>query len=173
MKYLKVGLDIDQVLAEFMETYLNRFGEPKTDKEITINVHRTLRLDKNFWETLPVLNTINFIPELYCTKRVNPKIYTKRWLKANNFPDRPVFQMYAEFGNKADMIKGHVDVFIDDSIDNFIQMNLAGVPCLLFDSPYNKSWGPIGRLYSLEYDHIVETYELFMKTTFKEFYKLV
>ena len=33
--------------------------------------------------------------------------------------------------NKADFIKGRVDVFIDDSVSNFIAMNLAGVPCFV------------------------------------------
>lgn len=144
---LKIGLDLDEVLADFINTYYNRFGIPKNDYEITYNVQNILRKDKDFWENLPVLNTINFEPELYCTKRVNNKIYTKNWLKKNNFPNKPVYQVYCNTRNKADFIKGKIDVFIDDSISNFIAMNLAGVPCLLMDTKYNQDWGPIGRLY--------------------------
>ena len=136
---LKIGCDIDDVLAEWYDTYFNRFGKPKNDSEITKNVFNVLRHDKNFWENLPVLNTLSFIPELYCTKRVNSKTYTKNWLKKNGFPMRPIYQMYYQKGNKADLIKGKVDVFIDDSISNVIQMNKAGVPCLLYDRPHNQN----------------------------------
>ena len=170
---LKCGLDIDDCLAEFYNTYINRFGEPNNDAEITKNVFKVLRRDKNFWENLPVLNTLDFIPELYCTKRVNPKSFTKNWLKKNGFPERPIYQMYYQKGNKATLIKGKVDVFIDDSVSNFIAMNLAGVPCLLYNKSYNQSWGPIGRIYSLEYNHIYETYKLFMDTVFYNFKNLV
>ena len=166
---LKIGLDIDDVLAEFMQVYLKRFGKPKQDYEITKNVQNVLRKDKMFWETLPVLNTLNFVPELYCTKRVNSKVWTKNWLRNNDFPDRPVYQVYYQKGNKANYIKGKVDVFIDDSVTNFIQMNLSGVPCLLYDKEYNRNWGPIGRVYSLDINHIKDTYELFMQTIFPNF----
>lgn len=170
---LRCGLDVDDVLADFMGTYLKRFGEPKTEYEITKNVQRVLINDKEFWENLPVINTLDFIPELYCTKRVNSKTYTKNWLKKNNFPNKPVYQVICQLRNKADFIKGKVDVFIDDSVSNFIAMNLAGVPCLLYDKEYNQNWGPIGRVYSLNYDHIKETYDLFMKTFFNDFRKLL
>ena len=170
---LRIGLDIDDCLADFMGSYLERFGEPKRDCEITKNVQQVLIKDKQFWENLPVINTLDFVPELYCTKRVNSKVYTKNWLKKNNFPDKPVYQVICQMRNKADLIKGRVDVFIDDSVSNFIAMNLAGVPCLLYNKEYNQDWGPIGRIYSLDYDHIKETYELFMATMFNDFGKLL
>lgn len=170
---MRIGLDIDDVLAEFMGTYLERFGEPKTDNEITKNVERILRKDRNFWVNLPVLNYLDFEPTLYCTKRVNPKSWTKQWLQSNNFPNKPVYQVFCQVKNKADVIKGRVDVFIDDSVSNFIKMNLAGVPCLLYNKEYNQDWGPIGRIYSLEFDHIKETYDLFMEEVFPNFSKLV
>jgi hypothetical protein len=172
MKRLKIGTDIDDVLAEFLETYLKRFGNPKNDWEITRNVQRVLIKDKDFWENLPVINTLNFIPELYCTKRVNSKVYTKNWLKKHNFPNKPIYQVICQTRNKADFIKGKVDVFIDDSITNFIQMNLAGVPCLLYNKKYNQHWGPIGRIYSLDYNEIEQAYVDFMEVfpNFKRLY---
>lgn len=170
---LKCGFDIDDVLADFVSSYKNRFGTPKSNEEITKNVTRILSKDKDFWLSLPVLNNLDFVPELYCTKRVNPKIWTKKWLEYNNFPLKNVYQVYCQTRNKADFIKGKVDVFIDDSIGNFIAMNLSGVPCLLYDKEYNQEWGPIGRIYSLNYEHIKETYNLFMDTIFYDFKKLL
>jgi hypothetical protein len=75
--------------------------------------------------------------------------------------------------NKADFVKGRVDVFVDDSVSNFIKMNLAGVPCLLYDKEYNQDWGPIGRVYSLDKEEIEDTYRLFMDTVFHDFKNLL
>ena len=157
---LKIGLDIDEVLCDFFNTYLKRFGNPKCDSEITKNVHRILSKDRNFWLNLPKLRDIDFIPELYCTKRVNPKSWTKLWLHNNCFADSPVYQMYFQKGNKATMIKGRCDVFIDDSISNFVKMNMSGVPCLLMDTPFNKDFGPILRVNSLDRYEIEEVFNL-------------
>ena len=52
-------------------------------------------------------------------------------------------------------------------------MNLAGLPCLLIDAEHNRSWGPIGRIYSLDEDEIKETYDLFMLTIFPKFKNLL
>lgn len=157
---LRIGLDIDEVLCDFFNSYIKRFGTPKTDYEITKNVHRKLSTDRNFWLTLPKLRDIDFVPELYCTKRVNPKSWTKNWLHNNGFADRPIYQMFYQKGNKANMVKGRCDVFIDDSVSNFIKMNKSGVPCLLMDTPFNQDAGPILRIYSLDIQEIKYAYNL-------------
>ena len=157
---LKIGLDIDEVLADFFNTYLNRFGTPKKDLEITKNVNNILSKDKDFWLNLPKLRDIDFIPELYCTKRINPKSWTKQWLHDNGFSSSPVYQMYFQQGNKANMIKGRCDVFVDDSVSNFLKMNKAGVPCLLMDTPFNQDFGPILRIYSLDKYEIEEVFNM-------------
>lgn len=170
---MRIGLDIDDVLADFWHTYLNRFGTPKTDSEITRNVQRKLKTDRNFWINLPVINKPDFIPELYCTKRVNPKAHTRKWLELNDFPIRPIYQVLYQKGNKADFIKGRVDVFIDDSISNMVKMNLSGVPCLLMNTETNQHWGPVGRIFSLSKEEILDTYHLFMNTVYPNFRKYV
>ena len=101
---LKIGLDIDEVIADFFNTYLYRFGTPKNDSEVTKNVNNILSKDKNFWLNLPKLRDIDFVPELYCTKRINPKSWTKQWLHDNGFSSSPVYLMYFQHGNKANMI---------------------------------------------------------------------
>ena len=161
---MRIGLDLDGTVDDFWNPYIERFGHPKKDSEITKNVQRVLSKDRNFWLSLPVLRTIDFVPELYCTKRVNPKRWTRKWLMDNGFPNRPIYQMYYQHGNKATMIKGRVDVFVDDSISNFIKLNLSGVPCLLIDQPDNQSWGPIGRIFTLNKEEIVDAYNLFIDT---------
>ncbi len=161
---LRIGLDLDDTLNEFMMPYLQRFGQPKTDSEITRNVQRVLIKDRNWWINLPVKNKIHFIPELYCTKRVCNKDYSKTWLRNHGYPDRPVYQVLYQRANKAKYIKGRVDVFVDDSVSNFIQMNLAGVPCLLMASESNEKWGPYGKIYSLDKEEIEYGYGCIMES---------
>lgn len=161
---MRIGLDLDGTVDDFMNPYLERFGKPRKDSEITKNVQQILSKDRNFWLNLPVLRHIDFVPELYCTKRVNPKQWTRKWLVEHGFPNRPIYQMYYQQGNKANMIKGRVDVFVDDSISNFIKLNLSGVPCLLIDQPDNQEWGPIGRIFTLNKEEIVDAYNLLIDT---------
>lgn len=155
---LKIGLDIDDTVGYFMQPYLNIFGIPKYDHEITRNVQKKLKYNKEFWENLPVKNIPDFEVTLYCTKRVNPKTYTKNWLKKNGLPNAPIYQMYYQGGNKATMIKGRVDVFIDDSISNWKMLNDSGVPCLLMDSKENQHIETPLRIYSLNYSEIKRIY---------------
>lgn len=155
---LRIGLDIDEVLADFMGAYIDRFGETPSHV-ITQNCVNVLSNDRTFWEGLKVLRTPDFDLTLYCTKRVNPKSYTKRWLQQNGFPNAPIYQIYDQMRNKADLIKGRVDVFIDDSPFNVKAMNQAGLPCLLMNTPYNRDFKTPLRVYSLTYDEIIDAYE--------------
>lgn len=158
---LKIGLDIDDTIADFWNPYFSRFGTPKSDFEITKNCKQKLEKDREFWLNLPVLRRLEgFEPELYCTKRSCCKNYSKEWIVNNDFPEKPVYQVLYQYANKASYIKGRVDVFIDDSPRNFIQMNLSGVPCLLMDASYNQHLGPLLRVYSLDYNEIEEAYYL-------------
>ena len=111
----------------------------------------------------------DFTPKLYCSARVNNKRWTKKYLQDNDFPNAPLYQIPGYKLSKAKVLKGRVDVFIEDSIKNFKDLNSHGIPCLLIDSPRNQEWGPIGRIYSLDYNHIKETYYLFMETIFPNF----
>jgi len=161
MNKLKIGLDIDEVLADWWNPYIKRFGLPKTDSEITKNCQQVLRYDRKFWLSLPVIRRPEkFEPILYCTKRSCVKDYSKTWLDNNDFPHKPVYQQICQCASKAPMIKGRIDVFIDDSIKNWIDLNMSGIPCLLMDAPNNRNTGPILRIHSLDYDEIEEVFEM-------------
>lgn len=150
---LRIGLDLDDTCNVWYNEYLARFGQPRNDIEITKNV-RKMRLDRDWWLNLPIKNKPDFDVELYCTKRISPKSYSQQWLEKHGFPKAPIYQMIYQYGNKADMIKGRVDVFIDDSIRNWEQLNNSGVPCLLIDSELNRHIDTPLRIYSLDYDEI-------------------
>ena len=121
---IRIGLDMDEVLDDFMGAYIKRYGITPSNV-ITKNV-RKLSKDKDFWMNLTKLRNIDFIPELYCSKRIIPKSWSKEWLKNNGFPIRPFYQLYCQYDNKARLIKGRVDVFVDDSISNFEGLNKEG-----------------------------------------------
>jgi len=161
---LRIGLDIDDVLAGFFDMYKVTFTKPKdmVDANITKNVLK-LKTNREFWVTLPKLRDIDFVPAIYCTKRISPKTWTKDWLAANHFPERSVYQMYYQRGDKSTMIKGKVDVFVDDSISNFMKINKSGIPCLLMDAPHNQGFETPYRIYTLTLAEIKEKYSEFNK----------
>lgn len=165
MNRLKIALDLDGVLANFEFSYNSYFKtdiSKESQEKISKNVYK-LRNNKEFWENLDVLERINFDVTCYCTKRINSKTYTKNWLIKNNFPNKPIYQMYHQLGNKATLIKGKCDVLIDDSVSNVIKCIKSGVPALLIDRPSNQWFGPQFRIYSLNYDEILEAYNLLIQ----------
>lgn len=175
---LRIGLDLDDCLCEFWESYCLFYHTDKNprhlkDSQITKNVVRELKFNRRFWLSLPVKNTLDFTPTLYCTARVNNKVWTKKWLTNNGFPNSPVYQMYGHRVDKSKRIKGKIDVFIDDSVYNMIQLNLSGIPCLLYDTPRNQEWGDIGRVKSLDYETIEKSYKEFMENHFYRFKSII
>jgi len=162
---LRIGLDIDNTLAGFDDAYVTRFKKwPNCDWAITRNVEHILIHERDFWLGLPVLRRPDFTPKLYCSARVNSKRWTKKYLKDNDFPNAPLYQIPGYKLSKAKVLKGRVDVFIEFSVKNFKVLNSKGIPCLLIDTPRNQDWGPIGRIYTLNKQEIIDTYNLFIDT---------
>ncbi len=171
---LKISLDLDNTIFDWDNHYINKFGKPKDDKEITKNVMTVLRKDSEFWLSQPVIHYPNFSPHIYCTARSISKRLIKKQLQLNNMPKAPIYQLYTHCVSKVPKIRmGGCDLHIDDSLSVFIDCNLNGIPCLLMDNPSNRSWGPIGRIYSLDKDEVEETYYLFTKTAFPYFKELL
>lgn len=169
---LRIGCDLDEVLADWSGPFFKRFT-PKNDADITRICNQKLAKDREFWLSLPVIRRFEgFDPVLYCTKRSCLKTYSKEWLDINDFPHKPVYQVLCQNDNKARYIKGRCDIFIDDSPKNVIQMNLSGIPTLLMNTPYNQDWGPILRIYTLNYDEIEEVYNLARESEIFENFKL-
>lgn len=170
---LKISLDLDGTIFDWNIHYISRFGQPKTDLEITKNVRGVLLKDKDFWLSQPLINIPNFVPTQYTTARLINKNWIKQQLELNNLPKSPIYQVMGISLSKAKMLKGRVDVHVDDSLRVFKDLNSRGIPCLLIDSPYNQEWGPIGRIFSLNEEEINETYDLFINTIFNNFKSLI
>jgi hypothetical protein len=170
---LNVSLDLDGTIVDFYQHYIKKFGNPKSDLEITKNVRGILREDKEFWMTQPLINMPNFMPHCYCTSRLISKNWIKEQLAVNNLPKAPIYQVFGVSLSKYSQLKrSGADVHVDDSLQVFKDLNLKGIPCLLLDSPNNKDWGPIGRVYTLDKEEIEDVYHLFKNTLFPYFKKL-
>lgn len=170
---LRIGCDLDDTIFGFSHGYLRRFKKwPNKDWAITRNVINILSKERDFWIGLPVIRRPNFIPKLYCSSRVNKKCWSKRAIEINNLPNSPLYQVPGYNIPKSKYIKGRVDVFIEDSPYQWKALNNAGIPCLLIDSPNNKEYGPILRIYTLDEDEITDTYWLaYEMGVFKDFNK--
>lgn len=161
IKRLNIGCDLDDTIFGFSQGYLKRFKKwPKYDWAITRNVSHILINERDFWINLPIIRRPNFEPKLYCSSRVNKKAWTKKAIEINDLPNSPLFQVPGYHIPKSRYIKGRVDVFIEDSPHQWKALNLAGIPCLLIDSPNNKEYGPVLKINSLDYDEIEEVFYL-------------
>ncbi len=142
----RIGLDIDEVLADFIGHWTKHHGQeiPETwnfDRNIK-QKFESLKDDKNFWMSVPVLTkpqNIPFEPTCYITSRWIDNSWTEEWLDKHGFPQRPVFSV--KNGSKVDVAKEQkLDLFVDDRFENFVEMNNAGICCYLFDAPHNQRY---------------------------------
>lgn len=162
---LRIALDIDDTILDFLGYYQQFYPGERNMLEVNITKNvNLLRKNKQFWENLPLLEMPNFIPEIYATKRINSKVYTRNNFIKYNIPIRPIYQMVYQKGNKADIIKGKCDVLIDDSITNVKQAIASGLPALLIDRPHNQNGDPLFRIYSLDINEIYDSYCLELET---------
>lgn len=174
MNRLVISLDIDGCICDFYNPYIERFGIPKKDNEISKNIYRVLSKDRDFWLNLPVINRPTFKVHQYTSARSIPKAWVKKYLEDNAMPKAPIYQLLNYYLSKVPRIKmGGCNLHIDDSLRVFIDCNLNGIPCLLMDNPANQDWGPIGRIYSLNKDEVEDCYHLYMDTMFPYFKEIL
>lgn len=147
LKRPKIGLDIDEVLADWVGHWTRHHGleVPETwnfDRNIK-EKFELLKDDKNFWLSIPVKikpSDINFEPHCYITSRSIPIEWTQEWLDNNGFPTMPVYSV--GFGESKIEVakKSGIDWFVDDRYENFVELNNAGICTFLFDSPHNQRY---------------------------------
>ena len=157
LKLPKIGLDVDEVLADWVTHWCDREGiaRPK-------NWHFTRKLsektkelqgDKDFWLSIPPKinpDKLHFEPHCYITSRPIPNEWTEEWLDKNGFAAVPVYTIQPG-ESKVEIAKREgVEIFVDDSMDNFIDLNNAGICCYLMDAAHNRRYD-VGhkRLYNI------------------------
>lgn len=161
---LKIALDLDDTIFVWRKSHEDLFKckIAKTNPAKITSQVNSMKNNGKFWSNLPLLEKPDFEPELYCTKRVNSKLFTINCLKKHRLPVKPIMQFYNQSDNKATGLKGIADVLIDDSWYNVKQCLDAGFPALLISRPHNRCIKTKYRVSHLNYKEIERVYnELF------------
>ena len=142
----RIGLDIDEVLADFVAGYClehNITAIPDSwqfDYEIR---ERLKNAPDSFWlELNPKVHpsVIPFEPVVYISSRPSSSEITMQWLVRHGFPTAPVVHTKTP-QDKVEACKAHdVQWYVDDSYDNFVALNRAGICCFLMDAPHNRRY---------------------------------
>jgi 5'(3')-deoxyribonucleotidase len=142
----RIGLDIDDVLADFMTHFKERFN---VDHQITNWNDPVFRDnfakivdDENFWMSIKPkfdVEKLKITPACYVTARTIPVEWTQAWLDKHHFPKAPLYCTT----DKLSILKSGgvcpVDVFVDDNLETFKKLNTNGVCCYLMDMPHNSN----------------------------------
>lgn len=142
----KIGLDIDDVCCKFLEGYTKQTeGKYKDFIHFFFSYqtnHILPTMSEEFWLNLePKFDgrTLPFLPTCYISMRSFDSKISEEWLERNGFPCMPV--IHTNLGSKVDACKKlGVDIFVDDFIKNFSEMNSAGIHTLLMDCTHNQQY---------------------------------
>lgn len=142
----KIGLDIDEVLADFVGGMMKKFPDMKerpvywNDPHIAQNFSDVIS-DEDFWMGLEAkVSELPFEPHCYITSRPIPSELTEKWLDSKGFPRAPIYTVGV--GNsKVDIAKkSGIDIFVDDAYHNFVTLNKEGICTYLFTADHNAKY---------------------------------
>lgn len=152
LKQPHIGLDIDGVIADFTGSWHDIYPEINA-KPNSWYIDRAIgdrfktmaangELDKFYLNIKPLLKPeeLCFEPHCYITSRPVTKEITEQWLDKHNFPARPVISLDIR-QSKVDAAKqAGVEIFIDDSYENFVELNNNGIFTYLYTTTWNERY---------------------------------
>ena len=146
----KIGLDIDCVIADFVKAWADLFDDVSDEPSswyMDRKMHKRLAemkengvLDDFYLSIPPMLDPkeLTFEPQCYITSRPVSSEITERWLDMHGFPRRKVYTVDL-LHSKVEVAKeAGIDIFIDDSFNNFVDLNNNGIFTYLFTAPWNE-----------------------------------
>ena len=152
LKLPKIGLDIDGLLADFTSSWVSIYPEISAfptsfyfDRNILKRFDDMKErgiLDDFYLNIKPLIipQELPFDPHCYITSRPVSHEITKQWLDKHRFPTKPVYSIELK-GSKVDAAKSAgVEIFIDDSYENFVDLNNNGIFTYLFTAPWNMKY---------------------------------
>lgn len=160
---MNVFLDIDDVIFDWGAAYASRFKTtvPKywTNSKLKSDRLNLLSKEKGFWLNLPVKNVPNFQPKGFVSARGIPKAWTEESLKKFNIPGRSNVNQVHWGVSKLDLLKElKCEIFIDDKVATFKELNKNGIFCLLMDAPHNQNVKTDYRIDNLNINNIMKMY---------------
>lgn len=135
-----IALDIDDVCLDFLGTYEKQFGKLNSywNGSYDMLTHlEELKDNKEFWTNLPALHLPTFEPDMYITSRSIDPEWTKENLRKMGFPCAPVYSIPWNQSKVALLKEHHVDILIDDKVQNYKDATAAGIFCYLMDCEHN------------------------------------
>lgn len=145
----KISLDIDGLLADWTGAWA------KIHPELSATPHswyfdrivgkrfNAMReagtLDEFYINIEPLIKPedLHFEPHCYITSRPVSKEISEQWLDKYRFPSRPVYSVDIKESKVKIAKDAGVEIFIDDSFENFVELNNAGVFTYLYTAPWN------------------------------------
>ncbi len=157
LKMPKVGIDVDGVIADFTGAWNKKYPEitakPNSwyiDRKIGKrfeDMRNNNTLDEFYLNIESLVNpaTLPFEPHCYITSRPVSKEVTEQWLDKMGFPAKPVYSIDIRKSKVEVAKESGIDIFIDDSFENFMDLNNNGICTYLFTTSWNKKYN-VGHL---------------------------
>jgi hypothetical protein len=145
----RVGLDIDEVLCNWLGAWREKWNiidAPNSwffDRKILDRFQEMRDADEldTFYSNLEPLidpKELPIVPHCYITSRPVDTAISETWLDRHGFPTRPVYTVGVN-QTKVEVAKeAGIEIFVDDSWDNFVDFNNNGITCYLYDTPHNR-----------------------------------
>lgn len=158
----KIGLDIDEVLADFIGGWMELHG--LKERPTSWSFHRDMdkefqalkdsgKINEFYLGLKPLIDPLDlsFEPECYITSRPVDTEISQQWLDMHGFPVKPVYTVSYGQSKVDAALKAGVEVFIDDCYQNYKDLNKAGIFCYLMDASHNQRYKQVGhrRLHNL------------------------
>jgi hypothetical protein len=152
LKLPKIGLDIDGVIADFSGSWNKLYPEisatPNSwyfDRKVGERMDEMREkgsLDEFYLNIKPLLNpdTLPFEPCCYITSRPVTQEITEKWLDKFDFPRKKVISIDLLTSKVDAAKKAGVEIFIDDSYENFVDLNNNGIFTYLYTAPWNVKY---------------------------------
>jgi len=152
LKIPKIGIDIDGVLADFTSSWCELYPDVHQSPtswymdrkmlERFNNMRDNNTLDDFYLSIKPLVKAENlsFEPHCYITSRPVSKEITEQWLDKHAFPCRTVYSIDIKKSKVVLAKEAGVEIFIDDSYDNFVDLNNNGIFTYLYTAPWNLKY---------------------------------